>query len=159
MALVLAAVIAAISVCLACWAWSSDTSRPTTLPVVETHGLTADQAACLDVALVMNRAAALDLEVRLGKYQALDPVAGRDLRTEIVQLDAIPRHHPEADRRLVDSMLQIADEGSAVIAARDVLAYRESVTGWAATNADTRRLCLEVADFDIERVAIRQSGR
>jgi hypothetical protein len=156
----LAAAVAIGCVALAVWSMSSAAQNaPTTLPVVESHGLTVDQATCLDLATVMSRSQANDLEVTLGKYQGLDPVAELDLRREIAELDSATVSHPEADRRLVTVIREVADDGSAVIAASDSVAYRTAVTGWAASASDARSRCLELADFDVEALDIRQSGR
>jgi hypothetical protein len=136
-----------------------DQTAPTTLPVVESHQLSADQAACLAAGLVMRRSNVLDLELRLGKYQTLEPDAGVDLQTETDAFDEIAPQHPAADERLTRAFAEVADEATTAIGARDVIAYRDGVSGWAAARSVVAQRCLEIAEFDVDALDIGQSGR
>lgn len=157
--LAVAAAVAIVAVASAAWAWTADSTRPTTLPVVESHQLSADQAACLEAGLVMRRSNVLDLELRLGKYQTLEPDAGVDLQTETDGFDDIAPQHPGADQSLTRAFAEVADEGTATIGAHDVFAYRDGVSGWAAARSTVAQRCLEIAEFDVEALDIGQSGR
>jgi hypothetical protein len=69
-ALALACCLLAVTV----WASRSEpVSR--TLPIVQSHGLDVDQAACLDFGMVVARSDAVDLTLALGRFQGLDPAA------------------------------------------------------------------------------------
>jgi hypothetical protein len=106
----------------------------------------------------MRHSRAVRLTLELGKYQGLDPDAGSELRREIDAIDVIPTEYPTADSALMQAFIDVAAEGEAVVASNDVLAYREAVTGRSAEIAESRQACLEVADFDVDSLDIRQSG-
>ena len=157
----LAGVVAVVGVVAAAWVWlgaDADRSPSTSLPVVESHGLDPDQAACLAFGLVIRHSDAVDLTLQLGKYQGLDPDAGLDLAREVADLVQIAPEHPVADIQLAKAFNDVAVEGLAVVAATDIPAYRSAVTGRSAEIAESEQACLEVAEFDVKALSIRQSG-
>lgn len=149
-----AAVVALLAIAAAGLAWTADSDHPESLPRVESHGLDQDQAACLSYGMVIKRSEAIDLTLQLGKYQGLDPDAAADLQREIALVDLVSQEHPAVDTRLVRAFDDVASEGELVLASTDILTYRDAVTGRSAELAESRERCLQIADFDIETLAV-----
>lgn len=132
---------------------SDDDAELTALPVVESHGLTEEQAACLRFALVESRFAATAPTgtPRFG-------LSGRWVRaldSELAALDTIAAHYPGADYRIIGAVGDVADESAGL------LSGQATATGTLSSAVDDRQeavnraddLCLDVADFDTVELA------
>lgn len=157
---VLAAVGAAAAVGVALITWvGRQEPPPSALPAVESHRLDEDQAACLGFGLVMRRSDALQVTLGLGRYQGLDPDVLPPLADEVSDLDDLPAAHPGADLRLIRAFDIVADNGAAVLEYDDQFEYRTAVTNRSGATASAGERCLEIADFDVRTLTVREAGR
>lgn len=136
-----------------------EADRPRSLPAAASHGLDADQAACLDFGLVLRRSEERTVNLSLGSYIGLDSEVRAQLDQELDRLVQIDAAHPAAAARLVTAIDEVADESAAVLAASDVGAYRTTVTGRAGAIAAARAECSELAGFDVVALEVREAGR
>lgn len=128
----------------------SGDSDSSTLPAVETHELSQDQAACLRFGLVERRFDAT-VPVRQGRESSvLRPGLLRALDRGLAAVDAIAANYPEADYRIIDAFADVGDESAALLAgnATDVNSVSEALGHRKDTVSAARNICLEVAGFD-----------
>jgi len=157
---VLAAVAAVAAVLVAVITWTGRPGpTPDAPPALESHGLDADQAACLGFGLVMRRSDALQVTLGLGRYQGLDPDVLPPLTEEVSDLDDLAAGHPGADPRLIRAFDLVADNGAAVLDYDDQFDYRTSVTNRSGAASIAGEACLDVAEFDVRTLEVREAGR
>jgi hypothetical protein len=154
----IATLVALGSIVAAVLAWASHSQRPASLPVVESHNLDPDQAACLSYGLVIRHSEASRLSLRLVAFQSLDEDAARNLVREIEAIDRMAAQHPDADAQLIHAFSQVALEGEAATVSRDYRAYRAAVTGRSAGIDQAQEACRQRAEFDIETMTIGEGG-
>ncbi len=151
--------VVALAVALAGWTSRAPAPEPAvTLPAVESHGLTEDQAACFAFAQIESRADAELGNADPTKLGASSEVAGHALAGEVQRLDELAAAFPTADYRLIAAFSDVAD--AAVIMAR-VHRYDEYLgagTDRASRITTARDACTSIAGFDTATRQVTPTG-
>lgn len=120
----------------------------------ELHLLNVDQAACLRFAIIIRRSEAHEVTLDLGRYQTLDPHAGKRVAEEVAALDELGPDYPEADYRLIRTFATTADEGARVLAGNGSLTFRDAAAGRSQAIAESGFACDGIASFDVETLEV-----
>ncbi len=155
-ALLVAAVGALACIALACITWAGSAApAASSVAAGELHRLSADQAACLRFAVIIRRSEAEEVTLDLGRYQTLNPQAGRRLLEEIARLDELGPDFPTTDYRLIRSFANAADASSRVVARNGYATFTDAAATRSQAIAEAEAACQGLAGFDATRLRVR----
>lgn len=149
--------ITVIALVVAALGWATD--RPATVNAKpqsgnESHGLTADQAACFALGRIEGRVAAV-----LGEEGTIGLGPTRPfLGTEIASLDGLGAAYPAADYRLIVAFADVANASVRMSNGSSDKTYRRLVVERATAVEKVHGACREIASFDIDTSSPLGSG-